>query len=50
VLKATALIGRAPVEVYALVAGHGELWSARLLAAALAGRVTLPTGSMRAMP
>ena len=35
VLKATALIGRAPVEVYALVAGHGELWSARLLAAAL---------------
>jgi len=38
VLKATALIGRAPAEVYALVAGHGELWSARLLAAALAGR------------
>jgi bifunctional aspartokinase / homoserine dehydrogenase 1 len=38
VLKATALIGRAPMEVYALVAGHGEIWSARLLAAALAGR------------
>ena len=38
VLKATGLIGRAPAEVYALVAGHGELWSARLLAAALAGR------------
>ena len=36
VLKATALIGRAPPEVYALVAGHGELWSARLLAATLA--------------
>lgn len=35
VLKATALIGRAPPEVYALVAGHGELWSTRLLAAAL---------------
>jgi bifunctional aspartokinase / homoserine dehydrogenase 1 len=38
VLKATALIGRAPPEVYALIAGHGELWSARLLAAALLGR------------
>lgn len=38
VLKATALIGRAPPEVYALVAGHGEIWSARLLAAALAAR------------
>jgi len=38
VLKATALIGRAPAEVYALVAGHGELWSARLLSAALAER------------
>jgi bifunctional aspartokinase / homoserine dehydrogenase 1 len=38
VLKATALIGRAPAEVYALVAGHGELWSARLLAAALVER------------
>ncbi|HUG97572.1 MAG TPA: bifunctional aspartate kinase/homoserine dehydrogenase I [Gammaproteobacteria bacterium] len=37
VLKATALIGRAPAEVYALVAGHGEIWSARLLAVALAG-------------
>jgi bifunctional aspartokinase / homoserine dehydrogenase 1 len=37
VLKATALIGRAPEEVHALVAGHGEIWSARLLAAALAG-------------
>jgi bifunctional aspartokinase / homoserine dehydrogenase 1 len=35
VLKATALIRRAPREVYALVAGHGEIWSARLLAAAL---------------
>jgi bifunctional aspartokinase / homoserine dehydrogenase 1 len=35
VLKATALIGRAPPEVYALVAGHGELWSASLLAATL---------------
>jgi len=38
VLKATALIGRAPDEVYALVAGHGELWSARLLAAELQQR------------
>jgi hypothetical protein len=38
VLKATALIGRAPPEVYALVAGHGEIWSARLLAAALSAR------------
>jgi len=38
VLKATALIGRAPAAVFALVAGHGELWSARLLAAALATR------------
>ena len=38
VLKATALIGRAPPEVYALVAGHGELWSARLLASALLDR------------
>jgi aspartokinase/homoserine dehydrogenase 1 len=38
VLKATALIGRAPAEVYALVAGHGELWSARLLAAELRQR------------
>jgi aspartokinase/homoserine dehydrogenase 1 len=38
VLKATALIGRAPPAVYALVAGHGELWSARLLAATLAAR------------
>jgi bifunctional aspartokinase / homoserine dehydrogenase 1 len=38
VLKATALIGRAPAEVYALIAGHGELWSARLLAAALVVR------------
>ena len=36
VLKATALIGRAPSQVYALVAGHGELWSARLLAAVMA--------------
>jgi aspartokinase/homoserine dehydrogenase 1 len=35
VLKATALIGRAPPEVYSLVAGYGEIWSARLLAAAL---------------
>ena len=38
VLKATALIGRAPPAVYALVAGHGELWSARLLSATLAQR------------
>jgi bifunctional aspartokinase / homoserine dehydrogenase 1 len=38
VLKATALIGRAPPEVDALVAGHGEIWSARLLSAALAAR------------
>jgi len=38
VLKATALIGRAPQQVDALVAGHGEIWSARLLAAALAAR------------
>lgn len=40
VLKATALIGRAPAAVFALVAGHGELWSARLLAAALAAAGT----------
>lgn len=38
VLKATALIGRAPPAVDALIAGHGELWSARLLAAALSAR------------
>jgi bifunctional aspartokinase / homoserine dehydrogenase 1 len=38
VLKATALIGRAPPEVDALVAGHGEIWSARLLSTALAAR------------
>lgn len=38
VLKATALIGRAPPQVYALVAGLGEIWSAQLLSAALATR------------
>lgn len=38
VLKATALIGRAPPEVDALIAGHGEIWSARLLSAALVAR------------
>jgi len=38
VLKATGLIGRAPAEVYALVAGLGEIWSAQLLAAALSER------------
>lgn len=40
VLKATGLIGRAPAEVYALVAGLGEIWSAQLLSAALSERGT----------
>src|SRR5690606_14127677 len=39
VLKALSLVGAASPRSRALVAGFGELWSARLLAATLARRV-----------
>ena len=35
VLRAVSLLGRASPETYSLVAGYGEIWSARLLAACL---------------
>ncbi len=35
ILRAVYLLGRASPETYSLVAGYGEIWSARLLAACL---------------